>query len=235
MRVFHEEPWMIPDRVIDAISKAIGHERVVFREPQKRTYEMDGLTGYRETPGLVVLPTTTEHVQAVMRICHDAKIPVVPRGSGTGLSGGALPHPAGILIVTSRMRRILSIDPRGRRAEVEPGVINTDVSKAARVHGLYYAPDPSSQQICSIGGNVAENSGGAHCLKYGFTTHHVLAIDVVLPNGDLITVGDEADDPFGYDLRGLFVGSEGTLGVATRVVVKVLPLPQTTRTWVADF
>ncbi|MEM7674481.1 MAG: FAD-linked oxidase C-terminal domain-containing protein, partial [Myxococcota bacterium] len=202
---------------------------------QKRTYEMDGLTGYRQTPGLVVLPTEAHHVQAVMRICHQAKVPVVPRGSGTGLSGGALPHSSGVLVVTSRMRRILSIDPVGRRAEVEPGVINSDVSKAARAHGLYYAPDPSSQQICSIGGNVAENSGGAHCLKYGFTTHHVLAIDIILPDGELITAGDASDEPFGYDLRGLFVGSEGTLGIATRVVVKLLPLPQATRTLVADF
>ena len=196
---------------------------------------MDGLTGYREAPGLVVLPTRAEHVQSVMRICHDAGVPVVPRGSGTGLSGGALPHADGVLIVTSRMRRILDIDPISQLAIVEPGVINADVSKAARAHGLYYAPDPSSQQICSIGGNVAENSGGAHCLKYGFTTHHVIALDVVLPDGQLVTFGDPTDEAFGYDLRGLFVGSEGTLGITTRVVVRLLRLPETTRTLVADF
>ncbi len=226
---------MIPDRVVDAIVNELGEDRVVLREAQKRTYEMDGLTGYRETPGLVVLPTEAGHVQAVMRICHAASIPIVPRGSGTGLSGGALPSRDGVLIVTSRMRRILEIDPVGLRAVVEPGVINADVSTAARRFGLYYAPDPSSQQVCSIGGNVAENSGGAHCLKYGFTTHHVVALDIVLPDGHLVTVGDQTDEPFGYDLRGLFIGSEGTLGIATRIVVRLLRLPEAKRTLVADF
>ena len=226
---------MIPNAVIDAIVATLGEDHVVQNNARKRTYEMDGLTGYRATPGLVVLPTSTEQVQAVMRICHHAQVPVVPRGSGTGLSGGALPHEDGVLVVTSRMRRILDVDPVGHCATVEPGVINSDVSKAAEPFGLYYAPDPSSQQVCSIGGNVAENSGGAHCLKYGFTTHHVLALDVVLPDGDLVTLGDPSDESFGYDLRGLFVGSEGTLGIVTRVVVRLLRRPEAKRTLVADF
>ncbi len=226
---------VIASEVVEAIVEAVGSDHVVLGEAQKRTYEMDGLTGYRATPGLVVLPTAPEQVQAIMRICHRAIVPVVPRGSGTGLSGGALPHPDGVLVTTSRMRRILDLDPVGRRAVIEPGVINSDVSKAARPHGLYYAPDPSSQQVCSIGGNVAENAGGAHCLKYGFTTHHVIALDVVLADGTLVTLGDPSDESFGYDLRGVFVGSEGTLGITTRIEVRLLPLPETTRTLVADF
>ena len=223
----------LPAAVLEPLAAALGPDGLVLEEGRRRTYEMDGLTGYREVPGAVALPTSADEVQAVLQICHEHGIPVIPRGSGTGLSGGALPQADGLLLVTSRMRRILSIDAVNRRAVVEPGVINAEVSKAVAPHGLYYAPDPSSQQVCSIGGNVAENSGGAHCLKYGFTVHHTRALEVVLVDGRRVTLDDEPG--FGFDLRGLFVGSEGTLGVATRVELKLLALPEAKRTLVADF
>jgi glycolate oxidase len=205
---------------------------LVIDDPiQLRTYECDGLTYHKATPGLVVLPETAEQVAAVVKECVRAGVPFVARGAGTGLSGGALPRTDGVLIVTSRMRRIISIDADDQRAVVEPGVINLDVSKAARPYGYYYAPDPSSQQICSIGGNVAENSGGAHCLKYGFTANHVLAAEIVTPDGDLV---DLTAGP-GYDLLGAFVGAEGTLGITTKITVRLTRLPQRTETLLAAF
>ncbi|GAB2807195.1 FAD-linked oxidase C-terminal domain-containing protein [Actinocorallia aurea] len=196
-----------------------------------RTYECDGLTVHRASPGLVVLPESAEEVAAVVRACVARGVPYVARGSGTGLSGGALPRTDGVLIVTSRMRRILEIDLDDQRAVVEPGVINLDVSKAVRPYGYHYAPDPSSQQICSIGGNVAENSGGAHCLKYGFTANHVLACEIVTPDGDIVTL----DDGPGYDLLGAFVGAEGTLGITTKVTVRLTRTPQAVQTLLAAF
>lgn len=228
-------PASIPPDAEEAILRAVGEANVVRGATQRRTYEMDGLTAYRETPGLVVLPTSTAEVQAVLRICHERRIPVVPRGAGTGLSGGALPLAEGVLVVTSKMRRILEVDPLNLRALVEPGVVNAEISRAAAPHGLYYAPDPSSQPVCSIGGNVAENSGGAHCLKYGFTTHHTYALEVVLVNGDVVTLGDATGEHFGYDLRGVFLGSEGTLGITTKIRVRLLHLPEAKRTLVADY
>jgi glycolate oxidase len=210
----------------------VGDQSVITDPVRLRTYECDGLTHHRATPGLVVLPDTAEQIAAIVRICAAQGVPYVARGSGTGLSGGALPRTDGVLIVTSRMRRILSIDPERQRAVVEPGVINLDVSKAARPYGYYFAPDPSSQQICSIGGNVAENSGGAHCLKYGFTANHVLACEIVTPDGDIVELA--AGGP-GYDLLGAFVGSEGTLGIATKVTVKLTRLPETVQTLLAAF
>ena len=199
---------------------------------QLRTYECDGLTGRRVVPALVALPSTTAEVQAVVRICNDARIPFVARGAGTGLSGGALPVAEGIVISLARMNRVLSIDLDAGEVVVEPGVTNLEVTQAVSADGFYYAPDPSSQQVCTIGGNVAENSGGAHCLKYGFTVTHVLAAEVVLPSGELVelSVWDE-----GPDLLGAFVGSEGTLGIATRLTLRVLPAPQTVRTLLAGF
>ena len=191
-----------------------------------RTYECDGLTGRRAVPQAVVLPRTTAEVQAAVRVCHGRGIPFVARGAGTGLSGGAVPIAEGIVIGLARMNRILDVDVPNRRVRVQPGVANLDVTRAVAAHGLYYAPDPSSQQVCTIGGNVAENSGGAHCLKYGFTTNHVLELEVVLASGDVVRI-DRAGE---LDLLGGFVGSEGTLGIATEIVVSVLPRPQRVET-----
>ncbi|MGH9128562.1 MAG: FAD-linked oxidase C-terminal domain-containing protein [Acidimicrobiales bacterium] len=199
------------------------------------TYCCDGLAGWRVTPGLAVLPRTTAEVAAVVRACARRGVPFVARGSGTGLSGGALPVAEGVLVVLSAMRRILSVDPANQVMVVEPGVTNLAMSQAVAAHGLYFAPDPSSQVVCSIGGNVAENSGGAHCLKYGFTTHHVLGLEVVLADGQVIELGGPSPEVPGYDLRGVFVGSEGTLGIATRITVRLLRLPESVATLVADF
>jgi len=218
-----------------ALRSQLGADRVIDDRQELRTYECDGLAHYKVTPGLVVLPETTGEVVAVVRACAEAGVPFVARGSGTGLSGGALPHAEGVLVVTSRMRRILEVDPDGQRAVVQPGVINLQVTKAASPHGYYYAPDPSSQQVCSIGGNVAENSGGAHCLKYGFTTNHVLGVELVTPDGEVVVLGGKAADPPGYDLLGPVVGSEGTLGVVTRVTVRLVRAPEAVRTLLAGF
>jgi len=214
---------------------ALGADQVITDRQELRTYECDGLAHYKVIPALVALPRTAAQVAAVVRACVEAKVPFVARGSGTGLSGGALPHADGVLIVTAQMRRIVEVAPDDERAVVEPGVINLQVSKAAAAHGYYYAPDPSSQQICSIGGNVAENSGGAHCLKYGFTTNHVTGLQLVTPGGDLVRLGGRALDPPGYDLLGAFVGSEGTLGIATEVTVRLTRLPESVRTLLAAF
>ncbi len=223
------------DGLAARLRSELGPRKVIDDRQELRTYECDGLAHYKVTPALVVLPETTGEVAAVVRACAAAGVPFVARGSGTGLSGGALPHADGVLVVTSRMRRILQIDRDGQRAVVEPGVINLQVTKAAAPHGYYYAPDPSSQQVCSIGGNVAENSGGAHCLKYGFTTNHVLGIELVTPDGDVVELGGKAADPPGYDLLGPVVGSEGTLGIATRVTVRLMRAPETVRTLLAGF
>ncbi len=213
----------------------LGADAVVTDHARLRTYECDGLAQYKVTPALVVLPRTTAQVADVVRACVDHGVPYVARGSGTGLSGGALPHAEGVLVVTSQMREIVDVDADDQRAVVQPGVINLHVTKAAQPAGYYYAPDPSSQQICSIGGNVAENSGGAHCLKYGFTTHHVTGIELVVPDGSVVRLGGRAPDPPGYDLLGAFVGSEGTLGIATEVTVRLMRTPEAVRTMLAAF
>jgi glycolate oxidase len=213
----------------------VGRQGVLSEREQLRTYECDGLTGYRVIPALVVLPETAEQVRGVVRLCAEAAVPFVARGSGTGLSGGALPVEEGVLIVLSRMRRILEVDLPNQRVVVEPGVINLWVTQEVAPEGYYFAPDPSSQLVCSIGGNVAENSGGAHCLKYGFTTNHVTGLEVVLPDGEIVHLGGKAPDPPGYDLLGAFVGSEGTLGIVTKITLKVLRKPETVRTLLAAF
>jgi len=223
------------DELAVRLRGVLGDRGVITDRQQLRTYECDGLAHYKVIPGLVVLPETTEQVAAVVRACAQAGVPFVARGSGTGLSGGALPHADGVLLVTSRMRRILEVDVESQRAVVQPGVVNLQVTAAAAPHGYYYAPDPSSQQVCSIGGNVAENSGGAHCLKYGFTTNHVLGIELVTPTGETVQLGGKAPDPPGYDLLGVLVGSEGTLGVATTVTVRLVRAPETVRTLLAGF
>jgi len=222
-------------RLAERLRTEIGRANVLTDRQQLRTYECDGLAVYKVMPALVALPDNVDQVAAVVGACVEAGVPYVARGSGTGLSGGALPHADGVLIVTSKLRSILEVDPDNQRAVVEPGVINLDVTRAAAPHGYYYAPDPSSQQICSIGGNVAENSGGAHCLKYGFTTNHVMGVKVVSPDGDVVTLGGKAPDPPGYDLLGAFVGSEGTLGIATEVTVRLMRAPESVRTLLAAF
>ncbi len=223
------------ERLAAALRAELGNAKVIDDRQELRTYECDGLAHYKVVPGLVVLAETTADVAATVRACAGAGVPFVARGSGTGLSGGALPHADGVLVVTSRMRRILEVDRDGQRAVVEPGVINLQVTKAAAPVGYYYAPDPSSQQVCSIGGNVAENSGGAHCLKYGFTTNHVLGVELVTPDGEVVELGGKAPDAPGYDLLGPVVGSEGTLGIATRVTVRLVRAPETVRTLLAGF
>ncbi|MBV9095496.1 MAG: FAD-binding protein [Streptosporangiaceae bacterium] len=212
-----------------------GAGNVVTDPLELRTYECDGLTSHRCVPALVVLPGTAPQTAAVVRACADAGVPFVARGSGTGLSGGALPRTDGVLIVMSRMRQIIEIDPVSRRAVVEPGVTNLSVSKAAAPFGLFYAPDPSSQVVCSVGGNVAENSGGAHCLKHGFTVHHVTGLEIVTPSGEMCWLGDGTGNSAGYDLLGAFTGSEGTLGIVTKIVVKLVPLPETVHTLLAAY
>ena len=217
------------------MQEVLGAGGVIAEWEQLRTYECDGLTSHRVIPSLVLLPDTAEQVRAVVRICHDAAIPFVARGSGTGLSGGALPVEQGVLISLARMRAILDVDLPNQRVVVQPGVINLWVTREVAPHGYYFAPDPSSQLVCSIGGNVAENSGGAHCLKYGFTTNHVTGLEVVLADGQTVTLGGKAADPPGYDLVGAFVGSEGTLGIATSVTLRVLRQPEAVQTLLAAF
>jgi glycolate dehydrogenase FAD-linked subunit len=217
------------------MTEICGPDGVVTDPLQLRTYECDGLTAHRCSPGLVVLPQTASQVAAIVAECARARVPFVARGSGTGLSGGALPRADGVLIVTSRMRRIISVDPASRRAIVEPGVTNLAVSKAVMPFGLFYAPDPSSQVICSVGGNVAENSGGAHCLKHGFTVHHVTGLQIVTPQGELSWLGDGTGAAPGYDLMGAFTGSEGTLGIVTKIVVKLTRMPESVTTLLAAF
>jgi glycolate oxidase len=221
--------------LVPRMTEICGPDGVLTDPQQLATYECDGLTAHRCSPGLVVLPTTAGQVAAVVKTCADAKIPFVARGSGTGLSGGALPRADGVLIVTSRMRRIISIDAASRRAVVEPGVTNLAVSQAVAPYGLFYAPDPSSQVICSVGGNVAENSGGAHCLKHGFTVHHVTGLEIVTPGGELTWLGDGTGAAPGYDLVGAFTGSEGTLGIVTKIVVKLTRIPEAVTTLLAAF
>src|SRR5258707_7992612 len=202
--------------------RAIVDDRGLVSSPEElHTYECDGLTNFRVLPRAVLLPTSTEQVQSIVRICHRERIPFVARGSGTGLSGGATPVENGIVISLTRMNRILEVDFPNARAVVEPGVINLDVTGRVSPQDYFYAPDPSSQSICSIGGNVAENSGGAHCLKYGFTTTHVLGLEVVLPDGSLVQFGGKTIDAPGYDLPGDFVGPGGTLGVAPKIVFPI--------------
>jgi glycolate oxidase len=217
--------------LIAALSEICGREFVLEHRHELATYRSDGLLHYSQTPVAAVLPGTTEQVARVVRACYDAGVPWVARGAGTGLSGGALPAADGILIVLSRLRRIISIDLDDARVVVQPGVTNLAVSRAVSpTH--FYPPDPSSQIVCSIGGNVAENSGGAHCFKYGFTTNYVVGLEVVLSDGSIVSL--ERDAP-GYDLLGAFVGSEGTLGVATEIALRVIPAPESVRTMLAFF
>ena len=225
----------LPPAVGAALEAAVGPEHVLTDPEQLRVYDCDGLTGWRAQPACVVLPGSTGEVQGVVRACLAGGVPFVARGAGTGLSGGALPVADGVVISVTRMDRVLEIDLDSQRVVVQPGVTNLDVTRAVEADGLFYAPDPSSQQVCTIGGNVAENSGGAHCLKNGFTVTHVTGLTVVLPTGDVAELGGKALDPPGPDLLGVFVGSEGTLGVATEITLRVVRKPEAVTTLLAAF
>ena len=208
----------------------------VIADPERLSvYETDGLTAKKQRPGIVVLPETISEVQTVMRLCHSFEVPVVARGAGTGLSGGAMPHEDGVLLGLSKFNRVLSVDTANRTALVQPGVTNLAISEAVRSHGLYYAPDPSSQIACSIGGNVAENSGGVHCLKYGLTVHNVRKLKIVSPSGELYELGGDGLDSAGYDLLALMHGSEGMLGIVVEITVDLLPLPESVCVVLAGF
>ena len=204
-------------------------DSVVDQLTSLAAYECDGLSAYRETPLLVLLPESVEQVQQIMRLCHQQRVPVVSRGAGTSLSGGALPHAEGVVLSLAKMKRVLHIDPLSRLAVVEPGVRNLAISEAVKSLGLYYAPDPSSQIACSIGGNVAENAGGVHCLKYGLTLHNILALRIVGADGEIFEIDQRALHADGYDLLPLLVGSEGMLGIVVEVTVKLLPIPRCAR------
>jgi glycolate dehydrogenase FAD-linked subunit len=217
------------------LSEILGQEGVIYADDELIAYDCDALTGYRIKPLFVVLPKTSDEVSRVVRLCYEEEVPYVPRGAGTGLSGGALPTEEGIVISLSRMSRVLEIDIPNERVVVEPGVTNLTVTNTVSPYGFYYAPDPSSQIVCTIGGNVAENSGGVHCLKYGVTTNHVLGLEVVLPDGELIQTGGKALDHPGYDITGLFVGSEGLLGIVTKITLRIIKKPETVKTLLASF
>jgi glycolate oxidase len=223
----------VSQALVRRICGVVGAENCITAPAQLLTYEADGLTHGRTRPALVVLPGSTDEVVEVVKLARDAGLPIVPRGSGTGLSGGARPTPGCIVLGLSRMNRILSVDLENGTARVQPGVMNLQVTNAVAASGYYYAPDPSSQSVCSIGGNVSENSGGAHCLKYGFTVNHVLGARVVLDGGEVVDLGPP--DAPGYDLLAVFVGSEGTLGIVTEVTLRLLRKPECTRTFFATF
>jgi glycolate oxidase len=221
--------------LVAALRSFLPEEAVLFREEDTRPYECDGLTLFRQLPAVVTLPDNEEQVQRILRLCHERRIPVVPRGAGTGLSGGALPHQSGVLLSLAKLNRILCIDARARTATVQPGVRNLAISEAAARHHLYYAPDPSSQIACTIGGNIAENSGGVHCLKYGLTVHNVLRVRGLTMEGDPVELGGHSLDAPGLDLLALVIGSEGMLAVITEVTVRLVPVPQTARCIMASF
>lgn len=226
---------ILPDHFIQQCQALVGVSNVIADQARLRVYECDALSAYRHLPALVVLPETVAQVQAVLRLCSTHQIPVVARGAGTGLAGGALPVEGGIVLGLSKMNRILAIDPVNRTATLQPGVRNLAISEAAKVHDLYYAPDPSSQIACSIGGNIAENAGGVHCLKYGLTVHNVHQLKLVTIDGELLTLGGSGLDTPGYDLLALAIGSEGLLGVVVEVTVRLLPLQPQTQVLLAAF
>jgi len=234
-RIPDERPLNPKPEVIDGLRRLLSWGCVLSSAAELAPYECDGLSAFQQRPLVVVLPETVEQVQAVMRLCHELEVPVVARGAGTGLSGGALPLADGVLLSLAKFNRILEIDPANRSAMVQPGVRNLAISEAAAGYGLYYAPDPSSQIACSIGGNVAENSGGVHCLKYGLTVHNILKLKLISVEGELFEVGAEALDSPGLDLLALMTGSEGMLAVIVEVTVKLLPKPERAQALLAAF
>jgi len=225
----------VASQALEALEAIVGPQWMRQDQATREAFASDGLATEHALPGAVVLPGSRDEVIQVLRVLAQRGIPFVARGAGTGLSGGAVAGPDAVILGLTRLQRILALEPDNRRAVVEPGVVNTRLSQAAAPYGLHYAPDPSSQTVCTIGGNVAENAGGPHCLKYGVTTQHILALEIALPSGEVIELGSAAGDPWGPDLVGLFVGSEGTFGVATRITVRLTPLPTAVRTLLADF
>jgi glycolate oxidase len=231
-------PLFTPARqreVVSALKAVVPAHCVLFDEEDTRPYECDGLAAYRQLPMVVVLPENEAQVVAILKTCHALQVQIVPRGAGTGLSGGAMPIADGVVVSTAKFSKIIAVDKYSRTAVVQPGVRNLAISEAAAPHGLYYAPDPSSQIACTIGGNVAENSGGVHCLKYGLTVHNVLRVRMVTIEGDVVELGNAALDAPGLDLLAVFIGSEGMLGVVTEVTVKLVPKPQQARVIMASF
>ncbi|MCB0098970.1 MAG: FAD-binding protein, partial [Caldilineaceae bacterium] len=226
---------MATETLLTELQQLYPPKRLLVNDAQLAPYESDALTAFRTRPAAVVLPESQDEVIETVRLCYKHNTPFVARGSGTSLSGGSLPIQEGVLIALNRLNRIVRLDPAERVAVVEPGVVNLDVSKAAAPHGLYYAPDPSSQLICTIGGNVAFNSGGAHCLKYGMTANHVLGIKAVLPDGEVVELGGDSLENVGPDLSGFFVGSEGLFGIALEITLRLLPKPEVYRTVLAAY
>lgn len=225
---------MLEASFVESLRGVLSAENVLVEPHHVLVYECDGSTAYRATPDVVVLPRTTEDVAAVVRLCSERKVPFVARGAGTGLSGGATATEGGVVVSLAGMNRILELDPSNRLALCQSGIVNLEISRHVATHGLYFAPDPSSQSSCTLGGNVAENSGGPHCFKYGSTTAHILGLTVVMPDGDILNLGGPRDT-MGYDLVGLFVGSEGTFGIATEVLVRLMPVPEAVKTCLAPF
>jgi glycolate oxidase subunit GlcD len=221
--------------LLDALARIVGRQWVRHRRAELATYAMDGLPTRESVPGIVVMPGSPHEVREVVRLLHLIQVPFVARGAGTGLSGGALAEGDAVLITLTRLNQILRVDPVQRRAVVQPGVVNARLSEAAAPLGLQYVPDPSSQAACTVGGNVAENAGGPHCLKYGVTTNHIVSLQVVLPDGSVTRLGSDQGEPWGPDLVGLFVGSEGMFGIATEITVRLEPIPESVRTMLADF
>ena len=221
--------------LLAGLSRIVGRQWVRHRRAELVTYAMDGLPTHESLPGVVVMPGSPGQVREIVRLLHLVQVPFVARGAGTGLSGGALADPDAVLITLTRMNRILEVDPVQRRAVLQPGVVNARLSEAVLPFGLHYVPDPSSQAACTVGGNVAENAGGPHCLKYGVTTNHIVALEVVLPDGSITRLGSTQGEPWGPDLVGLFVGSEGMFGIATEITVRLERIPESVRTMLADF
>jgi len=226
---------MSPQELVNNLRSFLPPEAVLYEAEDLRPYECDGLSAYRQLPLVVALPRTEEQIVKILKLCYATQTPVVARGAGTGLSGGALPHAQGVLLSLAKLNQIIAIDPLARMARVQPGVRNLAISEAVAAYGLYYAPDPSSQIACSIGGNVAENSGGVHCLKYGLTVHNILKLRVLTIEGECLEIGGESLDSAGYDLLALMTGSEGMLGIVTEVTVKLIPLPEKAQLVMAAF
>jgi glycolate oxidase len=237
MNASAEMPMNIARRheVVAALRTQLPERCILFDEEDTRPYECDGLTAYRRLPMVVALPDTEAQIVDILKICRALQVPIVPRGAGTGLSGGAMPIADGVVLSTARLNSIIRLDPYARTAAVQPGVRNLAISEAAAPHGLYYAPDPSSQIACTIGGNVAENSGGVHCLKYGLTVHNVLRVRMATIDGEIVELGSEALDAPGLDLLALCIGSEGMLGIVTEVTVRLIPKPHLARVIMASF